>query len=81
MINSETFKKLNTEKFNLLEKVYQQNVKLNNLLENVKMRLDTHEKKLSDITQPRNQPNEKKPLYGCSFKKFLPVDCDSGWYQ
>ena len=50
MINFETFKKLNTEeKINLFEKVYQQNVKLNNLLENVTMRLDTHEKKLNDI--------------------------------
>ena len=60
MINFETFKKLNTEeKFNLFEKVYQQNVKLNNLLENVTMRLDTHEKKLNDIlcNQETNQVN------------------------
>ena len=60
MINFETFKKLNTEeKFNLFEKVYQQNVKLNNLLENVTMRLDTHEKKLNDVlrNQETNQVN------------------------
>ena len=60
MINFETFKKLNTEeKFNLFEKVYQQNVKLNDLLENVTMRIDTHEKKLIDIlrSQETNQVN------------------------
>ena len=62
MINFETFKKLNTEeKFNLFEKVCQQNVKLNNLLENVTMRLDTHEKKLNDIlrNQETNQVNNE----------------------
>ena len=59
MINFETFKKLNTEeKFNLFD-VYQQNVKHNNLLENVTMRLDTHENKLNDIlrNQETNQVN------------------------
>ena len=62
-INFELFKKLNTEeKFNLFEKVYQQNVKLDNILENVTMRLDTHEKKLNDIlrnqeTNQMNNPN------------------------
>ena len=54
MINFETLKKLSTEEnFNLFEKIYQQNVKFNNLLENVTMRLDTHAKKLNDIL--RNQ--------------------------
>ena len=54
VINFEAFYKLNTEeKINLFEKVYQQNVKINNLRQNVTMRLDTHEKKLNDIL--RNQ--------------------------
>ena len=60
MINFETFKKLNTEEnFNILENVYQRNVKLNNLLENVTMRLDTHEKKMNDLlrNQETNQVN------------------------
>ena len=82
MINFETFKKLNTEeKFNLFEKVYQQNVKLNNLLENVTMRLDTHEKKLNDIlrnqeTNQVNNPNnvteiKQQPIQIRSFRPHL----------
>ena len=85
MINFETFKKLNTEeKFNLFEKVYQQNVKLNNLLENVTMRLDTHEKKLNDIlrnqeTNQVNNPNnvteikdnQQQPIQIRSFRPHL----------
>ena len=61
MIIFETFKKLNTEeKLNLFEKVYQQNVKLNKLLEYITMRLDTHEKKLNDLlrNQETNQVNK-----------------------
>ena len=82
MINFETFKKLNTEeKFNLFEKFYQQNVKLNNLLENVTMRLDTHEKKLNDIlrnqeTNQVNNPNnvteiKQQPIQIRSFRPHL----------
>ena len=84
-INFETFKKLSTEeKFNLLEKVYQQNVKLNNLLENVTMRLDTHQKKLNDIlrnqeTNQVNNPNnvtefkdnQQQPIQIRSFRPHL----------
>ena len=61
-INFETFEKLDSEeKFNLLEKVYQQNVKLNDLLENVTMRLDTHQKKLNDILRNQETNQVKIP--------------------
>ena len=85
MITIETFKKLNTEeKFNLFEKVYQQNVKLNNILENVTMRVDTHEKKMNDILRNQetiqvNNPNnvteikgnQKQPIQFGSFRPLL----------
>ena len=84
-INFETFKKLNTEEyFNLFGKIYQQNVKLNILLENVTMRLDTHEKKLNDILRNQeinqvNNPNnvtkikviQAQPIQNRSFRPHL----------
>ena len=86
MIRFETFKNLNTEEnLNLFEKVYQQNVKLNNVLENVMMRLDTDKKKLNDtyIMQSRNQPlnnpnnvteikdNQTQPIQNRSSRRHL----------
>ena len=79
-INFETFKKLNTEEyFKLFGKIHQQNVKLNILLENVTMRLDTHEKKLNDILRNQeinqvNNPNQGvryHPISGISIGPFF----------
>ena len=80
MINFETFKKLNTEeKFNLFEKVYQQHIKLNNSLENITMRLDTHEKKLNDIlrNQETNQVNNPNNVTEIKDNQTQPIQIRS----
>ena len=67
------------KKFNLFEKVYQQNVELNNLLENVTMRLDTHEKKLNDIlrNQETNQVNNPNNVTEIKDNQTQPIQIRS----
>ena len=72
------------EKFNLSEKVDQRNVKLNNLLKNGSMRLETHEKNMNGIlgNQETNkvtisnnvkeiEDNHKQPIQIRSFRPHL----------
>ena len=85
MINFKRSKNNTREKLNLFEKCYQQNGTLNNLLENVMMRLDTKAKKMNDIlrnqeTNQVNNPNnvteikdnQTKPIQSRSFRPHLP---------